>query len=137
MKVGVLAIMMAFVIAACLPLGAMAGVSSDVDNDTVPDAVDNCLNEPNGAAEAPNNQCDTDADGYGNACDFDVNQDNVIGLPDFGPFTASFGGSGHPTNSADANCDGLIGLPDFGVFTATFGLSVGPSGRSCAGNPGC
>jgi len=113
-------------------LGARAGINGDVDNDTVPDHMDNCMLVRNGAAEAPNNQCDTDRDGYGNACDFDVNQDNVVGLPDFGPFTAGFGGSGHPTNAVDANCDGIIGLPDFGVFTATFGGPPGPSGHSCA-----
>jgi hypothetical protein len=137
MKVGVLATMMAFLIAACLPLGAMAGVSTDVDNDGVPDAVDNCLTDPNGAAEAPNNQCDTDSDGYGNACDFDVNQDNVIGAPDFGCFTANFGGTGHPSVACDTNCDGVIGAPDFGLFTSSFGGTVGPSGRSCAGTSGC
>jgi hypothetical protein len=84
MKVGVLAITMAFLIAVCLPLGAMAGTAPDVDNDTVPDAADNCLTDPNGAANAPNNQCDTDGDGYGNTCDADTNQDNIVGIPDFG-----------------------------------------------------
>jgi hypothetical protein len=137
MKVGVLAITMAFLIAVCLPLGAMAGTAPDQDNDTVPDAADNCLVIPNGAAEAPNNQCDTDGDGYGNACDFDINQDNVIGGPDFGCFTANFGGSGHPTVACDSNCDGTVGGPDFGLFTATFGTSVGPSGLSCAGTTPC
>ena len=137
MKVGVLAITMAFLIAVCLPLGAMAGTAPDVDNDTVPDAADNCLTDPNGAANAPNNQCDTDGDGYGNTCDADTNQDNIVGIPDFGTFSANFGGSGHPTVSADTTCDGIVGIPDFGTATARFGSSVGPSGLSCAGTTPC
>ena len=112
------------------------GLESDPDNDTVPSCIDNCLIVPNGHLDA-NNQCDTDGDGYGNSCDFDVNQDNIVGLPDFGSFTANFGKSGHPINAADANCDGIIGLPDWGVFTKTFGGSVGPSGHSCAGTVPC
>ena len=120
-----------------LALGARAGINGDVDNDTVPDAMDNCLLAPNGLRHEPNNQCDTDQDGYGNACDFDINQDGVIGAPDFGCFTANFGKTGHPLVACDTNCDGVVGAPDFGLFTSSFGSSVGPSGRSCAGTPGC
>jgi len=114
-----------------------AGITEPGDNDGVPDAIDNCVDVPNGPAQAPNNQCDTDGDGYGNACDPDLNQDNIIGLPDFGTFTATFGGSGHPTNAADLNCDGIIGLPDFGLFTKMFQKRPGPSGLSCAGTVPC
>jgi len=120
-----------------LALGATAGTAPDQDNDTVPDAADNCLVTRNGASEAPNNQCDTDGDGYGNACDADTNNDNGVGIPDFGTFTADFGGSGHPVSNADTNCDGGVGIPDFGTFTAAFGSSVGPSGLSCAGTTPC
>jgi hypothetical protein len=120
-----------------LALGASAGTNGDVDNDTVPDALDNCMLAQNGPRHEPNNQCDTDQDGYGNACDFDVNQDNVIGAPDFGCFTFNFGLSGHPISNCDSNCDGVIGAPDFGLFTSSFGGSVGPSGLSCAGTIPC
>jgi hypothetical protein len=85
-------------------LGAMAGVDGDVDNDTVPDAADNCLVTQNGARNEPNNQCDTDQDGYGNACDADTNQDFIVGIPDFGTVTATFGDTGDQIS--DTNCDG-------------------------------
>jgi len=114
-----------------------AGIEEPGDNDGVPDAIDNCLNVPNGPAQAPNNQCDTDGDGYGNACDFDINQDNIVGGPDFACFTANFGKTGHPLVACDINCDGLVGGPDFGLFTASFGKTVGPSGLSCAGTAPC
>ncbi|HEY5657832.1 MAG TPA: thrombospondin type 3 repeat-containing protein [Myxococcota bacterium] len=141
MKVGVLAIFTAFLLAAGLPLVAMAGPVDDVDSDGVPDNLDNCLTVPNGAVDQPTGalaaQCDTDADGYGNACDPDVSNDGVVGGPDYGPITASFGGAGHPSNSADVNCDGLVGGPDYGPVTANFGGNPGPSGLSCAGTVPC
>jgi hypothetical protein len=113
------------------------GLESDIDNDTVPWCVDNCPLVRNGFFEAPNNQCDTDGDGYGNACDFDINNDFVVGGPDFACFTANFGKTGHPLVACDSNCDGTVGGPDFGLFTATFGQSVGPSGLSCARTTPC
>ncbi|MBI2343512.1 MAG: thrombospondin type 3 repeat-containing protein [Deltaproteobacteria bacterium] len=47
--------------------------ASDLDKDTIPDAVDNCPMVPNGPAEATlagvGNQTDSDADGIGDACE--------------------------------------------------------------------
>jgi hypothetical protein len=141
MKVGVLTIFMAFLLAAGIPFGAFAGTVPDADSDTVADNVDNCLTDPNGAVGEPAGalaaQCDTDGDGYGNACDPDVSNDGVVGGPDYGPITASFGGPGHPGNPADVNCDGVVGGPDYGPVTATFGGAPGPSGLSCAGTSPC
>jgi len=114
----------------------VARISLDTDDDGVPDYRDNCVLRRNGESEAPNNQCDTDQDGYGNACDADTNDDNAIGIPDFGTFTATFGLTGSEL-AADTNCDGGVGIPDFGTFTALFGYSAGPSGLSCAGTTPC
>jgi Thrombospondin type 3 repeat len=108
---------------------ARAGFEECGDCDGVPDNVDNCATVPNAS------QCDTDQDGYGNACDADVNNDGIVGGPDFGIFTASFGATG--ANVADLNCDGIVGGPDFGGFTRMFGGSPGPSGLSCAGTIPC
>jgi Thrombospondin type 3 repeat len=132
MKVGVLGIMVSFLLAAGLPLAVLAGTPAiDTDNDTVVDTLDNCVNTPNAGALF----CDTDQDGYGNACDADTNNDGIIGGPDFGSFTSNFGATG--PNVADLNCDQVVGGPDFGKFTASFGGAPGPSGLSCAGTIPC
>lgn len=44
----------------------------DRDRDGIPDAVDNCLDVPNPA------QRDTNADGFGNLCDADVDGDGIV-----------------------------------------------------------
>jgi Thrombospondin type 3 repeat len=119
-----------------LPSVSVAGslCSCDTDNDTVVDSLDNCVLVPNAGTRF----CDTDQDGYGNACDPDTNNDGVVGGPDFGTFTASFGATGATgANVADLNCDGVVGGPDFGTFTSTFGKAPGPSGLSCAGAIPC
>ena len=116
-------------------------VACDDDGDTVPCEVDNCLNVPNGRPNEPVGalvgQCDTDRDGYGNACDCDIDNDGVCGGPDFGPVTANFGATGHPVDPADLNCDGVVGGPDYGPITANFGTPPGPSGLPCAGTIPC
>jgi len=54
--------------------------NGDIDRDGVLDENDNCLLIPNGPNEAPNNQIDTDNDGFGNACDCDIHaQDQYCG----------------------------------------------------------
>ncbi len=62
----------------------------DADSDGVPDDWDNCLNTPNGPLGGPNDQLDTDEDGFGDVCDVcpytDENDlsdhDGVCGPPD-------------------------------------------------------
>ena len=46
--------------------------SEDRDGDGVPDASDNCIDDPN------RQQRDTDSDGYGNFCDADINNDGLV-----------------------------------------------------------
>jgi hypothetical protein len=136
MKVGVLAILMAFLLAAGIPFAAMSGTAPDADSDTVPDASDNCVNVPNGNGQ-PNPQCDTDTDGYGNVCDADVNNDGVVGNPDYVPITNNFGQPTATFPGADVNCDGVIGNPDYVPITNNFASPVGPSGLTCAGTSPC
>ena len=148
MKLGVLRLFMAFLLAAGIPFGAFAGTVRDQEVDTVADDVDNCPTVPNGAIGQPPGaliaQCDTDGDGYGNACDPDISNDGVVGGPDYGPITACFGAvvdctldPPDPCCVADVNCDGVVGGPDYGPITAHFGGSPGPSGLSCAGTIPC
>ena len=46
----------------------------DTDNDGVIDALDNCIEAPNGIHET-GGQRDSDSDGFGNACDANYNND--------------------------------------------------------------
>lgn len=95
--------------------------SSDDDSDGVCDNFDNCTHVANA------DQFDFDSDGIGTLCDFDVNEDLVVGTPDYGLVFNEFGESGPPWNplkpwyigAYDVNDDGAIGTPDVGaVFNA-------------------
>jgi len=106
----------------------------DNDGDGLADRDDNCFETPNPG------QCDTDLDGYGNACDADYNDDLTVGISDFSWYRDHFElipGDPDFDPDLDSNCDGVIGVPDFNLLRATFGKSVGPSGRWCAGSPPC
>jgi hypothetical protein len=113
-------------------LAANAGSVQDNDlypnpvGDGVPDDFDNCVETQNA------NQIDTNGDGFGNACDPDLNQDLVVDVADFGIFFAAY--SGTPNPDADFNDDGVTDVADFGVFFAyyspsnpNFGPAPGPS----------
>jgi hypothetical protein len=107
----------------------------DSDGDTVSNALDNCVNVPNGPAQAPNNQCDTDGDGYGNACDADLNNDGVVDGSDFSLLASLFTTTG--ASDADLDCDLVVGGPDYATFGPTWLLTPGPSGLDCAGTVPC
>lgn len=123
-------------------MSASAGAVTDTDTDLVPDQFDNCKNFANGPNQA-SNQVDTDIDGYGNACDADL--DNVgiattfvVGGSDFGVFVSHFGQSTAAAKESDFTGDGLIGGSDFSRFVALFGLSLATnSGLACAGTIPC
>jgi hypothetical protein len=135
MKVGVLAMMFACLLAVGLPLAAAAGPLPDMDSDTILDQDDNCKLVPQTVGV---NDCDTD--GYGNLCDCDFNVpgDNLCGAPDFNIFKPNFGSAVPPAPSnVDMTCDGLVGAPDFNLFKPRFGGTPGPSGLTCAGAAPC
>jgi len=116
---------------------ALAGTILDTDGDGVVDIADNCSTLPQGGAGQPG-FCDTDADGYGNACDGDFNNDQAVTPTDFSPiFTTSFGGIFNP--DTDMNCDGAVTPADFSpYFLSQFGAGApGPSGLGCAGTVPC
>jgi hypothetical protein len=62
-----------------LPNAALAGPSADNDGDGVFDVLDNCSTRANAAPL----DCDTDDDGYGNACDGDFDQTHTVNAVDF------------------------------------------------------
>ena len=109
-------------------------VRADVDDDDVPDLIDNCTGAVNPF------QIDTDSDGYGNACDADFDNNGIVGLSDFGfiqnSWGLSVGDSGYDP-LVDCNGDDVIGMSDFACLAATFTQPPGPSGHSCAGSIPC
>jgi len=109
-----------------LAFSANAGVIVDTDTDLIPDVLDNCPNDANGPGEAPNNQVDTNGDGFGNRCDADYNGVGAtVDFADFNIFLANFGGPGG--GDQDHNLVGAtVDFGDFNIFLALFG---GPPGN--------
>ena len=117
-----------------LSFGSFAGASPDSDGDGVPDSFDNCTTVANGptlATGSCNSQEDVGADGYGNACDVDMNGDGFNGLNDVNTMLGSVGATG--ANAADQNCDNFVGLNDVNVALGLVGGQPGASGLACAG----
>jgi hypothetical protein len=117
-------------------LSASAGAVVDTDGDLVPDQFDNCRTFANGPNQA-SNQVDTNLDGFGNACDADLDNNNSVGGSDFALFVGFFGQSTAAAKAADFDGDNVIGGSDFARFVALFGQAPGPSGLACAGTIPC
>jgi hypothetical protein len=106
-----------------MALSATAGSVSDVDGDGVPDAFDNCVNVPNGPLGGScSNQEDADNDGFGNACDGDLDQDGNTLVNDFVVLLGLFGSAGGP---GDLDCDGTVLVNDFVILLGLFGSPPG------------
>jgi len=94
----------------------------DADSDGIPDTYDNCTQVSNTA------QQDTDGDNYGNACDADFNNDNIVNSLDLGLFKQMFMTAGDV--QADMNDDQIVNSLDLGLFKASFFQQPGPSGTA-------
>ena len=118
-------IMLVSLFAIGFAMSATAGSIADFDTDMIPDVFDNCSTVANGAAPGGtcSNQIDTDADGFGDACDTDFDNDNVVAGSDFGILIAAFGTADALT---DVDCDGVVAGSDFGALLAAFGSTPGP-----------
>lgn len=89
----------------------------DSDEDGVPDSIDNCTLVVNAA------QRDTDGDGFGNACDTDLNNDNVTNVIDLGLLRLVFFTG---DEDADFNGDGVVNVIDLGLMRLFFFQAPGP-----------
>ena len=114
-------------LASCANSAPLPPVLADADGDGIVDVGDNCIDALNV------DQRDTDGDGFGNACDADLSNDDVVNLSDFSLFRSAFGsntsGDSAPSISdhADFNGDGVVNLSDFSIFRSGFGQPPGPS----------
>ncbi len=138
MKLLALEAMIAILLAIGMPLAATAGPAPDMDSDGVPDSEDICKLDPMVPFLCG---LDTDQDGYGNACDSDLNNDGLTNGLDFQVLLPCFLTGMDATNAGcDFNCDTLLGGGlDFAIFLPNFiaGTPPGPSGLPCAGTVPC
>jgi arylsulfate sulfotransferase len=95
------------------------GLFIDTDGDRILDNADNCTTVPNP------DQRDTDTDGFGSACDPDLNNDNRVDDIDWFYFAQLFGTA---NANADFDGDGVVGWSDVLIIYHWFFSVPGPSG---------
>ena len=126
--------------------GTFAGPTPDSDGDNVKNLVDNCMSVANQVNDQ-GIQADYDLDGFGQACDGDLNQSGATNTTDFIIFGASYGescsfdaGTNACANAAynplaDMKPSGEVNTTDFILFGSNLLLGTpGPSGLLCAVN---
>jgi hypothetical protein len=114
----------------------------DLDDDRIPNAIDNCPTVPNtdqsdedgdGVGDVCDNclivknpnQRDTNIDGYGNFCDPDFDNNLIVNAADLGFMKTRF----FSTNpDADLNGDGSVNAADLAILKKFFFRPPGPSG---------
>ncbi len=114
-----------------------AGIASeDMDDDTIPDACDNCTllanpDQRDADAGADDNSSLPGLQRYGDVCDADLDNDGFVGGTDFFlVFRPCFGrltNEAPECSRADFDADGIVGGTDFFLFfRPSFGLEPGP-----------
>jgi arylsulfatase A-like enzyme len=115
------------------------GEIADRDRDGVPNAVDACIDRPDGPLRPGAGgrvQADADGDGFGDACDADVNGDGVVGHAEIMAIGRAFGavlGDADYAAELDLDSNGVIAYGDWVTAARALGQPPGPSGLSCAG----
>lgn len=115
---------------ALVALFPSAVLAQDSDADGVPDSTDNCTNVPNRL------QIDTDCDGYGNACDFDFDQDQIVGTADFVRVRDQVGFADLLTDVAPP-FDGVPNAADEQAVFDAINFVVGPGAGPASSSPSC
>ena len=109
-------------------------VLPDTDGDGAPDAADNCILLANPT------QLDANRDGYGNACDADLNNSFLVTAADFAILRSVLNQSAASSAAAadaDLNGSGTVTAADFAILRARLNTAPGPSGYPCAGTIPC
>ena len=97
----------------------------DTDGDAIADSADNCTLVANPS------QLDADGDGYGNACDADLNNSGLVTAADFAIMRSvlSQSATASPTAAAaDLNGSGTVTAADFAILRGLLSKPPGPSG---------
>jgi len=96
----------------------------DADADGAYDDQDNCINIANFE------QVDSDADGYGNHCDGDFNNNTTTNSQDYVLLKLQLGQPSTPPtyNQCDINVNGFVNAQDYILFRGLLALPSGPSG---------
>jgi hypothetical protein len=94
-----------------------AAYAVDSDGDGVDDTQDNCSQLANA------DQRDSNGDGFGNACDMDLNNDLVVNFVDLGILRSVFFTA---DEDADSNGDGTVNFVDLGTMRSQFFSAPGP-----------
>jgi hypothetical protein len=114
-----------------------SGPTCDDDGDGLLNRADDCTQAPNAR------QCDTDRDGFGNACDGDFDGNGAVDAADLEHFAPDLQSGRDSGRGTDMNCDGAVDDVDWREFLAPRlaaaepGSRPGPSGLACAGTFPC
>ncbi|MFK7889013.1 MAG: thrombospondin type 3 repeat-containing protein [Gammaproteobacteria bacterium] len=103
-------------------IAAEGATDPDTDGDGVSDLDDNCTLVVNA------DQTDSDTDGYGNACDSDLNNDCIVNVIDLGLLRSVFFTA---DANADFNGDGVVNVIDLGILRTQFFGEPGPGLGVC------
>ena len=100
-------------------LGQATPLLCDRDNDGIADATDNCVDIANPR------QIDAGGDGFGNACDQDLNDDGIVNLKDIVEFQTALT---QARPDADFNGDNTVDIVDYAFFSDAYLMGPGPRG---------
>ncbi|NNF66369.1 MAG: glucose sorbosone dehydrogenase [Gammaproteobacteria bacterium] len=94
--------------------------ASDADGDGIVDVLDNC------SAVANSDQRDSDGDNFGNLCDADFDNDNIVNFADLNLLAEVFFQQGNIDE--DMNGDGIVNFTDLNLLADYFFSVPGPAG---------